>query len=94
MSNIPASNWILKKEYFEAKLVDDFESRYREWFEKENGTTDSLDLNRFMLYLSEDSTVELYQFPNERSGLEHDYFEKDDDNHVIPRFLFEPVTSK
>jgi hypothetical protein len=91
MNNIPSSNWILKKEYFEAKLVDNFESCYRKWFKEENGNTDSQDFDRFMSYLSEQPTVELYQFPNPKSGLEHDYFEKDDDNHVIPRFLFEPV---
>lgn len=92
MPNIPHSNWILKKEFFEAKLVNDFESLYRDWHKK-NGTTDCADLDRFITYLNENPTIELYQFPNPTGViLPYDYFEKDDDNHVIPRFLFEPLT--
>jgi hypothetical protein len=96
MTSIPASNWVLKKTYFEATLVDNFDSLYKEWLKKEGENINnwfnlSPELDRFISNLGENPTVELYQFPNERSGLDHDYFEKDDDNHVIPRFLFEPI---
>ncbi len=97
MSNIPVSNWVLDKRFFEAKLVDDFDGKYKKWFLEYNGAADnSASFTTFLINLHEHSTIELYRFPNDTrdtSG-EHDYFEKDDDNYAIPRFLFEPVTQK
>lgn len=87
---IPASNWVLSKEYFEVELVVDFELKYRDWFTGE-GNIINQDFERFMLYLKENPTVELYQFPQARTDIEHDYFERDDDNHVVPRHLFTPI---
>lgn len=87
---IPASNWVLSKVYFEVKLVDNFSLLYKEWYKKENGSVDD-SVDDFIHNLKEHPTIEIYRFPNERADLKYDFFEKDDDNHVIPRELFELV---
>ena len=94
MKVIPVSNWILDKVYFEVKLVNEFDSLYREWFMEESGVIYG-SVDGFLFNLHENPTIEVYQFPNVASNPDapHDYFERDDDNHVIPSKLFELVQS-
>lgn len=92
---VPASNWILDKVYFEVKLVDSFSALYKEWYKEENGRIDD-SVDDFILSLQENPTIEVYQFPNVASNpdVPHDYFERDDDNHVIPRKFFDLTTNQ
>ena len=91
-NNIPKSYWRLEKVYFTAKPVDDFKAKYLEWWESYDGS-DNLHcekLHEFLDYISKNTLVQLYEFPYKYSE-ELDYFEILDDNHVIPRHLFEVV---
>lgn len=96
---IPRSEWVVNCVYFEAKLVDNFENLYKEWL-LSNGSREE-DLVTYNLestvrgWLNSASSVWLYRFPNrynnEETEDDADYFEKEDDNWVIPRHLFEPI---
>ena len=93
---IPKCNWRLEKVYFKAELVDNFKSEYLEWYVDECGhDRDDSELNNFILRIEQEDTVMLYQFPNEvpmsQQEDDFDYFEQVDDNHVIPRKLFNLV---
>jgi hypothetical protein len=89
---IPKSEWILRKEYFKVKLIENFKSEYLQWMNKECGhNIDDLELLRFIDKITASNFVVLYQFPNEDKNNTYDYFEKEDDNHVIPKFLFEMI---
>ena len=86
---IPQSTWVLKKEYFNAKLVDNFKEHYLRYMKNECGhDCDDSGLLNFIDSLTCLDYVILYQFPNENKAMTYDYFEKIDDNHVIPRALF------
>jgi hypothetical protein len=93
-NNIPKSYWRLEKVYFTAKPVDDFKAKYLEWLEDYDGS-DNLHcekLHEFLDYISKNDLVQLYESPPYKSSSEElDYFEILDDNHVIPRHLFEVV---
>lgn len=101
---IPRSSWVLEPAYFSVKLVEDFETKYKEYQKSEGLLEDELlgeDLTYTLsewLLASEQGELELYQYPQEpdnqcfsKNIIENnsDYFERYDDNWVIPRFLFE-----
>lgn len=101
---IPRSSWILESAYFTAKLVEDFEVKYKDYQKSEGLKEEDLlgeDLTDTLvewLLASERGELELYQFPQEPDSqcfskdiIENhsDYFERYDDNWVLPRFLFE-----
>lgn len=89
------SQWVLRKMFFSVKLVDNFKSEYLEWMAEIGHDCDDLDLLKFIEAVTKQDTVELYQFPSSKpfddDENEQDYFERLDDNHVIPRKLFELV---
>lgn len=92
---IPKSTWTLKKEYFKVKLIDNFKSEYLEWVAEIGHDCDDLDLLKFIEAVTSQDTVELYQFPSQKpfdnDDENQDYFEKIDDNHVLPRSVFELI---
>jgi hypothetical protein len=99
---VPKSSWIVNKVYFEVTLVDNFKEKYLEWLRKYEGAesvkqlwdNDTGDLLlRFLQRVCNRPTMEVYQFPCDvhyHSSADHlqDYFERQDDNHVIPFELF------
>lgn len=84
---IPRSTWVIDRVYFTAKPVNNFFNEYKEWFEGE-GDEFTASTSDFAETISKNDFIQLYQFPQERTDIEHDYFELLDDNHVIPRHLF------
>jgi cyclopropane fatty-acyl-phospholipid synthase-like methyltransferase len=87
MSDIPRSTWVIDRVYFTAKPVNDFFSEYKRWLEIE-GNLFTASVSCFAEKISKNNFIQLYQFPQKRTDIEHDYFELLDDNHVIPRHLF------
>ena len=85
--SIPNSFWAIERVYFTAKPVDDFFKEYEAWFKGEGGTF-TVQVSEFAEKISKNDFIQLYQFPQDRKDIEHDYFEMADDNHVIPRRLF------
>ncbi len=104
---IPKSVWIIDKKYFEVKLVEDFKEEYIQWQLTYNGyeldeltTQGVVEVIDNWQHRSDNGVLELYQFPVELSVTCHsksitdqhsDYFERLDDDWVIPRHLFEVV---
>jgi len=90
--NIVKSEWVLKKNYFKVKLIDNFKLEYIEWMTEQGHDHDDLDMLKFIEEVTSRDDVELYQFPHDfpfkTNDVEFDYFEKVDDNHVLPRMLF------
>ncbi len=93
---IPKSTWTLKREYFKVKLIDNFKAEYLEWMAEIGHDCDDLDLLKFIDAVTSQDTVEFYQFPTSKpfdsDDTDQDYFEKIDDNHVLPRSVFELIT--
>ena len=93
--NVPKSQWIIEKVFFKVKLVDNFKSEYIGWMSEVGHDHDDLDMLKFIENVTNQDTVELYQFPSQKpwdnDDSEQDYFERLDDNHVIPRILFELI---
>ena len=93
---IPKSTWTLKREYFKVKLIDNFKAEYLEWMSEIGHDCDDLDLLKFIDAVTSQDTVEFYQFPTSKpfdsDDTDQDYFEKIDDNHVLPRSVFELTT--
>tara|TARA_R110000851_G_scaffold329720_1_gene501883 strand:+ start:624 stop:899 length:276 start_codon:yes stop_codon:yes gene_type:complete len=87
MSDIPRSAWVIDRAYFTAKPANDFFNEYKGWFESE-GNLFTVSVSDFAEKISKNDFIQLYQFPQERTDIDHDYFELLDDNHVIPRHLF------
>ena len=87
---IPQSYWRIEKVYFTATPVVDFLKRYEEWLKGEGETLSNVSAE-FAERISKNDFIQLYQFPQKRTDVEHDYFEMTDDNHVIPRHLFTTV---
>ena len=92
---IPRSEWVLKCNYFKVRLVSDFTAKYINYAVELGQDRDDPDMLDFLDYITSRDDVELYQFPPgivfTASEDEHDYFERFDDNHVIPRCLFKPI---
>lgn len=104
MKQIPKSSWTINKVYFKAKVVDDFQNKYLQWGQEEGcGFTDSEESTKEVIQfirntqkMSNQGWVWLYEYPEEINQChcdygnvaEYDYFEKGDDNHIIPRHLF------
>ncbi len=103
---IPKSTWTVNKNYFEVKLVEDFKEKYVGWQLAYNVELDELMAQGVVEVIdnwqhrSDNGVLELYQFPMEASNqcycaeiIEKDseYFERLDDDWVIPRHLFEVV---
>lgn len=92
---IPKSEWILRPKYFKVKLVDNFKSEYIEWMEECGHDRNDLDMLKFIEAVTNQDTVELYQFPSQKPWDNDDndqgYFEKIDNNHVLPRNVFELI---
>ena len=86
MLHIPKSAWVLKKKYFQALLNPNFKKEYIEWATNEGSPIDEA-LIAFLDKVTYPRFVLLYQFPA-RKGETPDYFEKEDDNYVIPPHLF------
>ena len=87
---IKQSYWRLEKVYFTVSPVNDFFNKYKEWFVNEDGSfPDSA--AEFAEKINTNDFIQVYKFPQKRTDIEHDYFEMSDDNHVIPRHLFELV---
>lgn len=107
MNKIPKSSWILKREYFEVKLVKGFKEKMIQHIISLDGySLQELQQDGFItavedwVYRSENGVLELYQYPMEPNSQcfsakiieeESDYFERLDDNWIIPRHLFEVV---
>ena len=93
MSDTPASQWVIDKNYFTVKPVDHFRVKYFEWlkgYDPEAAHTNAMD--DFLDYMTRNDFVQVYEYPHE-SPLK-DYFEMTDDDHVIPRHLFTIVLDK
>jgi hypothetical protein len=89
MSEIPKSEWTIKRVYFKAQPISDFSRQYIQWLESQGESPDSYDtLDAFLKNISSQDIIDLYQFPTADKDGHYDYFEKNDDNHVIPRSLF------
>ena len=88
---IPKSSWVLKKEYFNAKLVDNFKPKYLQYMSELGSDLDDIELLNFIDSIMRLDTVILYEFPGELFKSDCDYFEKADDNYVLPRHLFELI---
>ena len=87
ISDTPASQWVIDKNYFTVKPVEHFKLKYFEWlkdYDPEAKHTEDTDI--FLDYMTKNDFVQVYEYPHE-SPLK-DYFEMSDDNHVIPRHLF------
>ena len=90
MSDTPKSQWVIDKNYFTAKPVDNFRVKYLKWLSDYDPEAEiTKELKDFIYYMTTNDFVQIYEYPHE-SPLK-DYFEKNDDNHVIPRHLFEPA---
>jgi len=85
---IPQSYWRLEKVYFTVKPVGGFLKKYEEWVKSERELF-TVDVAEFAERINKNDFIQIYQFPQERKDIEYDYFEMVDDNHVIPRHLFE-----
>lgn len=88
---IPKSFWVLKKEYFNAKLVDNFKPKYLEYMSGLGNDLDDIELLNFIGRIMRLDYVTLYEYPGALLKSDCDYFEKVDDNHPIPRCLFELI---
>ena len=88
---IPKSSWVLKKEYFNAKLVDNFKPKYLQYMSELGSDLDDIELLNFIERITCLDSVALYEFPGALLKCDCDYFEKVDDNHPIPRCLFELI---
>lgn len=87
MSDTPKSQWGTDKSYFTAIPVDHFRLKYFEWlkdYDPEAEHTEELDI--FLDYMARNDFVQIYEYPHDNPV--KDYFEMNDDNHVIPRHLF------
>lgn len=98
-SKIPSSRWVIQPNYFKAKFVEDFSSKYLLWLSEYDGDPDE-DAIKFAASMQDKGVVDLYQQPfdplsNNCPTVKYediaDYFEKYDDNHVIPRHLFDLI---
>mgnify|MGYP000023527773 CR=1 FL=1 len=90
MSDTPKSQWVIEENYFTVKPVDNFRLRYFEWlndYDPEAKHTEATD--DFLDYMTRSEFVQVYEYPH-KSPIK-DYFEMNDNNHVIPRHLFELV---
>ncbi len=101
---IPKSTWTVNKNYFEVTLVEDFKEKYVQWqlgyngYELDELTTQGIvEVIDNWQHRSDSGVLELYQFPMEVNTQcycseiieeDRDYFERLDDNWVIPRHLF------
>jgi len=101
---IPKSSWTLKCEYFKVKLIDDFKEQMIQYIMGLDGYSQQelhqeglyTVIDEWQLK-SDNGTLELYQYPLEPDSqivsakiieYDSDYFEREDDNWVIPRHLF------
>lgn len=107
MYKIPKSYWVVKKEYFEVKLVENFRDKMiQHTIDLDGYTLQELQSNGFIstidkwVYRSDKGVLELYQHPLPSDSQcfsadivenESDYFERLDDDWAIPRHLFEVV---
>ena len=90
MSDTPKSQWVINKNYFTVKPVDHFRLKYFEWLKDYDPEAEHTeDTDKFLDYMVRNDFVQVYEYPQENQV--KDYFEMQDDNHVIPRHLFELV---
>lgn len=92
--NIPKSTWVLSEVYFKVNLIENFKSEYLEWMAEIGHDCDDLELLTFIRNVTDQDIVELYQFPSEKvfkDDDDADYFERLDNNHVLPRKLFKLI---
>jgi len=90
---IPKSYWVIRKVYFTASPVDGFLKKYELWVKSE-GELFTVEVAEFAEKIGRNDFIQLYQFPQDRVDVGYDYFEITDDNHVIPRCLFNLVENK
>ena len=100
MGNIPESQWVLEPKYFRARLVQGFVDKYIAWTIGKNfygsvevfkSYSEAYNLRETLENMyGQEGLVLLYQYTQDNvEEYEADYFEKEDDNFVIPRHLFE-----
>lgn len=85
---VQKSSWVIKAVYFDAEVVDNFAKKYLEWFANDGSEVEDSTI-QFANRIENEKVIKIYQFPFEKDTDETaDYFEKEDDNHVIPYHLF------
>ena len=92
MTNVkaPKSQWVIKRNYFKVELHSDFKNLWALWLtEIELGDFDD-EAELFADTVTAQGEVFIYQFPSRAQESDElaDYFEKIDNNYVIPRHLF------
>jgi hypothetical protein len=83
----PKSEWIVKRNYFVVKVVDNFENLFLQQMDDDPTDDDINFINRLISIRS----FSVYQFPSFLSGQsddDADYFERFDDNRVLKRNMF------
>lgn len=90
MSDTPKSQWVIDKNYFTVKIIDNFKSKYLEWLKEYDTEAEyTEDMGDFLDYMTRNEFVQVYEYPHENPI--KDYFEMSDDNYVMPRHLFDLV---
>lgn len=92
---IPKSSWVVEPVYFEARLVKGFKEKYINFLKEDSDEYDFDAASKVIDNWLINSHVWLYQYPDDNFDKIPDdqmsYFEKEDDDWVIPRHLFDPV---
>lgn len=100
---IPRSEWVLYPRYFKAilKYGQEFKEKYLEWYKLENlyedlSSENFSDVEKVVDKWLQQEYLVLCQFPEHRHGRtdkeiedESDYFEKEDGNFLLKRWMFE-----
>lgn len=90
MNDTPSSQWVIDRNYFTVKPVEQFKEKYLTWLEEyDSGFKYTKELSAFLDYMGKNDFVQVYEYPHNNPL--KDYFEMTDDNHVIPRELFHLV---
>lgn len=90
MNKVPRSEWRVIPNYFKVKLVSDFMDKWEALVESGEYEADEVFTDR----VTSTEYIWVYQFPDLYdyvSDEDADYFEREDDNWVLSRDMFEVV---